>query len=122
MDILNLDLVIKVKNDNYFEMQLKQPIKTKFNLLVGDSATYKTGFIENIVTTMEYSANSYILDYNKNKIHIVTTLNELITNNVASFDLCICDEGISTLIHTPWYEMFSYRFQVCLYYHKVKRR
>ena len=100
MKILKIDLVLKLQGSK-FELKFKQDIKTKYALLTGDSATLKTGFLVMLGVNDAYTDGGYLLDYNKNKLHIINDVFEFLNyDTLNTFDLCCCDENVTNILNS----------------------
>lgn len=99
MKIVKTNLVLKFKNNSGIlkEIHCCINLKTKYNIITGDSATGKTVFEDAIEAELKYGTNT-IVDYNNNTWLYCTTIDNLLI--VPKVDIVFCTEQVSREINT----------------------
>ena len=99
MKIIKTNLVIKFKEHSGIlrEIHCCIDLKTKYNIITGDSATGKTVLEDALDNLIALGGYHNIVDYNGNTWYYCTNMDSLFTRNE---DIILCTEQVSRVINT----------------------
>lgn len=113
MQIVKTDLVLRLKNRCLLrEIQVKVPLVTKYNLILGDSASGKT-VLEIAYDDYRSSNGLDIIDYAKNKWRYLNSvvLLDYLSDDTKSYDIILVGEELSRLMNNILCDKNNFRHE-----------